>query len=90
MPSKENKQVQILKDYQSTFGSIEGKKILYHLMQMNHVLGSCMVAGDPYQSAFKEGERNVILKILAILKQDPAKILEQIEQNGKETENDYV
>ena len=82
----EARQVRLTKDYISVFSSPEGKRVLFHLMQTHGILGTCFVEKDSHQSAFKEGERNVVLRLLAILKQDPMKIQERIEENMKETE----
>jgi hypothetical protein len=74
--------------YKAVFGSEEGKKVLYDLMKAHHVMSPVMVKGDPYDTAFMEGERNVVLRIISLLKLDPEKILESI-QRGEAYDNIY-
>lgn len=74
--------------YKAAFGTEEGKKVLYDLMINHHMINPVMVKGDPYDTAFKEGERNVILRIISILKIDPVELLKKIEE-GNEQDNRY-
>lgn len=71
-----------LSDYQKVFGDLIGKKVLRDMMQEHFMLKPTFVKGDPYQTAFNEGERNVMLRLLAVLKIDP-KELEQRIQEGE-------
>lgn len=71
-------------DYQKTFHSDRGKKVLWDLMKTCHVLDSTFIQGDSVTTAFREGERNMVLRILTILKQDPKKMLQQIEQGEQD------
>ncbi len=74
--------------YQALFNSPDGKKVLYDLMQVHHVIGSTF-SKDTNEMMLKEGERNAILRILNILKIDPQKFLEEIEA-GILRENQYM
>lgn len=74
--------------YQSVFNSEEGKKVLYDMMKIHYVIGSTF-SKDPHEMALKEGERNVVLRILSILQIDPQKLLEDINK-GIEQDNLYL
>lgn len=78
------KQVSKVIAYKNTFGSQMGKLVLNDLMRTHHMLGTTMgkVKDDVI---FKEGERNVILRILKILQTDP----ETLRQRIKEIENEH-
>jgi len=82
--TREPRPVAILKDYQITFGTEHGKRVLMHMMKVHNVLGTCFVKGDPCESALREGERNVVLRILTLLKQDPIALLKRIEENERD------
>jgi hypothetical protein len=66
--------------YQATFNSPDGKKVLYDLIKNHNILNSTF-SKDPNEMILKEGERNVVLRIMSILKIDPAKLLEEIEKS---------
>lgn len=46
-------------DYKRTFGTPEGKRVLFDLMNRYHVLSGH--GGDPH----KEGQRSVVLRVMA-------------------------
>jgi len=72
-------------DYQRTFGSDYGKRVLRDLMVECHVLGSSF-SKDPSLMAFKEGEKNVALRIMKILNVN----IDELEKHIKEIENERV
>jgi hypothetical protein len=74
--------------YQSFFATADGEKVLFDLMRTHHVIGSTFSKGDPYETAFKEGERNVVLRILSILKTDVDALKKRIEE-GLKNEGTY-
>lgn len=57
------KQIGTLKAYKNVFNSPEGRVVLQDLMKVHHMKGSSFDP-NPTVAAFKEGERNVILRIL--------------------------
>ncbi len=65
--------------YQSVFGSPSGKAVLYDLMKVNFILSPTISPGNSDLTLVHEGQRNAILRIMTILKMDPAKILGTIE-----------
>lgn len=69
--------------YRRVFGSEEGKVVLNDLIKSFHILGPTF-SKDPYEMAFREGGRNVVLKILHTLNVDPNKIQEMIDASKEE------
>lgn len=61
-------------DYRQTFGSPHGKRVLYDILNAGHVLNTTHVAGDPYTSAIKEGERRMACRILKSLNVKPEEL----------------
>ena len=57
-------QAQKREDYKITFGSDQGQRVLRDLMSTFHMGRSTHIPGDPHESAFREGERHVLLHIL--------------------------
>lgn len=76
---------QLVVEYRQVFGTEAGKNVLYDLMKAGHMLGSSFVKGDSHELAFREGERNTVLRILTILKTDPQKLQAEIER-GEQSE----
>lgn len=72
-------------DYRKTFSTLHGKRVLFDLMKTGHLLGSSF-SKDPYQTAFNEGERAIVGKILTHLKMEP----EQLERLFEESEKHHV
>lgn len=64
------KMEQLVKDYMNTFASPEGKKVLEHLSQYCAENRTCHAQGDPYQTAYNEGVRAVILLIRRMVNED--------------------
>lgn len=84
---KENSHIARIRRYQSVFGNKEGQMVLTDLIKAHHVLQPTYVRGDTHESAFKEGERNVVLRIFSMMKIDPNKLKEEIDRLVKENEN---
>ena len=59
-----------IKLYQRIFKSEDGEKLLEDLEKRCNV-ESTSFSKDPYETAFREGQRSVILYIKNILKQNP-------------------
>ena len=77
------RKVAIVKAYKNLFGSPEGQLVLNDLMQ-THGMMSSSFSGDSTQTVFKEGERNVVLRILTILKTNETQLRERIEAYARE------
>lgn len=67
--SKGMKALAKVSDYQTVFGNPQGQKVLHDLMSIHGILNSTFDK-DPYEMARKEGERNVVLRILSVLNVD--------------------
>jgi len=67
-------------NYQRVFGSEEGKRVLYDMMEYHSFLKPTYEKGDPHETAFNEGGRNVILRILTYINAD----IEALEKRMKE------
>ena len=68
-------------DYCGVFSSGSGAKVLRDLMLEFHFVAGTHIPGDPYETAFREGERNVILYILSKMERlgEPQHLLKEIE-----------
>lgn len=44
-----------------------GQRVLYKILEWGHVYQPSFVHGDPHGTAFRDGERNLALRILAAL-----------------------
>ena len=58
---------QIVIDYKITFTSDHGKNVLDDLKEFCGYNKPSFTPGDPYHTAFNEGQRNVCLRILRVL-----------------------
>lgn len=72
-------------DYKVVFGSEAGERVLYDLMRSAHVL-STTFSVEPCEMAMREGERNIVLRILTVLKMDPEKLRAKIAEGEQEYE----
>lgn len=77
------KQVARITDYKKVFESESGKRVLYDLMGTHFFLRTSFVKNDPYETALREGERNVVIRILQRLNMDSARLKEFIERADK-------
>lgn len=84
---KRKRQVDRVVDYQAVFNTEVGKRVLYDLVKHHNVLNSTFDK-DPHVHAFKEGERNTVLRILTLLKVDPVQ-LDQLIEKGRAIEESY-
>lgn len=67
--------------YQRVFNTAQGQKVLYDLMTHHGILSSnYKSSNNPNDLFVLEGERNVVLRLLKILKTDPATLMERIAQ----------
>ena len=58
---------QLKKDYKIIFGGDEGQRILKDLNMRFHEYVSTHQKGDPYETAFLEGQRSVLIFIKAMI-----------------------
>lgn len=74
------KQKSIVQAYKNIFESPEGQVVLLDLMRTHNVMNTT-IGEDSHKTYFKEGERNVVLRIMTILKWDMQILEERIKQN---------
>lgn len=77
-----NKKVGVVADYQELFKLPIGKNVLKDLVKTHYVLSSTF-DGDSHLMALREGERNVVLRILSILKVDVLELYKKIEEQER-------
>lgn len=73
------KQLSKAKAYKIVFGSKEGKVVLDDLFR-NHRMMDSVFDKDTHKMAMNEGERNVVLRILAIIGMDLEAFRERIKE----------
>jgi hypothetical protein len=54
-------------DYETVFSSQAGQRVLGNLMADFHMGRSSHAAGDSHETAFREGERHVVLHIMSMV-----------------------
>lgn len=74
MTRKKKDPVEQVRDYRETFGTEAGKRVLYDLMTVSNMLSPSFVAGDPCLTAYNEGGRQQVLRILNILGTSPERL----------------
>jgi len=79
---KEKKIVETINHYKETFTSEVGKKVLIDLIKSTNVMGTSFDI-DPNQTAFNEGQKAVVLRILRTIETDPAQLIELINKAGQ-------
>lgn len=81
------KQRQLIIDYQTTFGSEAGRRVLYDLMKQHHVVSMSHVRGSTDETTFNEGQRMVVLRIMSNLNYKIEDLDEAIKQGELEDDN---
>lgn len=74
--------------FKDVFGGPKGQEVLRFIMKKANVTKPTFVAGDPYKTAFNEGQRHLALSIAKYVHTDTDKLLEQIEQNMQKDDNE--
>lgn len=82
---KRHERAETLRAYKRVFESDDGKKILGDMMKAHHIYRSTMDA-NPYEMAYREGERSVVLRILRAIKTDPAEIEKFLNEQDNQME----
>lgn len=67
-------------DYIDIFTSYKGKKVLWSLMKFSGFMAPSHTIGDPYHTAFIDGQKNMILHILNKINSDEEKLMKYIEE----------
>ena len=85
------KQAKVVKAYQKIFGSADGKLVLHDLMK-THGIFEFTSEETAHLQALRDGERNVVARIIKILKQDPdlvIKVFNDMEKQSLKTMEEY-
>jgi hypothetical protein len=71
--------------YKRFFDTEDGKKVMADLMKSCHITSSTM-SSDPYETAFNEGARSVVLRILKTVNADMSQVEEMIKKMEEQEE----
>jgi hypothetical protein len=77
-----------MKDYKRVFSSEQGNRVLADLIANHYVMNTTFARhpNDPEGTmAFREGQRQVVMRILTILKYEPLEVVQAIKES-----DDYV
>ncbi len=84
-----DKKTKSISDYKELFGTDIGQKVLMDLMKNHGVLQSLHCPGDPYSTAFNDGARSVVLRIMKRSKIDTKKMMELLDKMNQEQEENF-
>ncbi len=76
-----SKRGELLLKYRSVFNSKEGREVLADMCRTFHVFNSTM-GENPQETAYNEGARSVVLRILKTINTDPEQ-LEELLREGQ-------
>ena len=75
--SKEDRR-QMMLSFREVFTGQHGERVLGWLSQFCHEHGPTYVDGNPNKTAYKEGQRSIILFIRAQMSYDPSKVRQKV------------
>lgn len=90
MLSNLRRKTQIHESYQKVFGTPDGQRVLRHLMKVGNVLTSSFAPGDPHVTAFKEGQRHIVLSMLRFVNKDHDELVKAMEQELQKANEDII
>ena len=67
--------------YKTLFRSAEGQVVMRHMMKKFGVTNPSFVQGDANATAFKEGQRHVVLSILKYINRDSDEVAQKIQEH---------
>lgn len=70
--------------YISLFKSDDGQTVLRDLVKSSGFMSTTFVAGDPYESAFREGQRALVSRIIRTANVDYGTLTAMMEQLNRE------
>ena len=76
-------------DYQRVFNSVEGRRVLRHLMKV-HGFMQTSYNENPYATAFNEGGRNVVIQIMNKVRIDLNKLEKEIKEQQEQGDSDVI
>jgi len=72
MIDRDDKVQQLITNFKTTFAGNDGKSVLKRLSELCHENGPTYVDGNAQGTAYKEGQRSVMLHIRMMLAKDPS------------------
>lgn len=74
------KQADLIDAYKATFSTPSGKKVLNDLMATHFVYSTTFTEAKSELIILREGERNVVMRILSLLETNPASLRKLIQE----------
>ena len=68
MADSDDELKQLKKDYQITFSSKEGERVLADITSAYYHRSS--FKNDPYETAYREGQRSVIIRVINLIEEN--------------------
>jgi hypothetical protein len=68
MADNDDELKQLKKDYQITFSSKEGERVLADITSAYYHRSS--FKNDPYETAYREGQRSVIIRVINLIEEN--------------------
>ena len=90
---KQSQSSKIISAYKKTFSGPEGDVVLEDLMKSCGFFGTTFVPGDSHHTAYSEGARSVVLRILQtieITSEEMRKIFENLDNGVYDDEDDQI
>lgn len=84
-----DKEASLIIAYKSVFGSDLGQQVLADMCESAFVLHGTF-SDNPYEMAHKEGQREVVLRILTTLELEPSRVRELIQKEMNDESIDYT
>lgn len=78
-----------LANYQVVFNSPAGQAVLQDMMSVHYIMKPT-ISSDPLTMAHREGERNAVLRVLAILNMNLTQLRERIKNDQKIRDDETV
>ena len=73
------------RDFREVFLSHpQGKKVLFEILTWSHMFQPVFQPGDPYATHYRDGERNIGLKIMAAINAEPSEEIIQAESESEQ------
>lgn len=79
----------LAEDYHAVFDTPTGQRVLADLFTFCHFDKPSYVRGDTHETAFREGERNVLLRVSQILNLDFKTLQEMMKQEREYDRSSY-
>jgi hypothetical protein len=76
------------RDFRQVFlDTAQGRRVLYEIFTWANLFRTVFIPGDPYATHYRDGERNIALKILATLNAEPAEPPAEAEHDTTQMES---